>query len=167
MANLLYTFRGVLIVTPWLLLLLVSDILLSFLLPLRRFFPRLAYDIASRIAASVWLSIQHIFTTLNGARITISGDALPRGESAVVVCNHVAWSDFYMVQELAVRAGMLGRCRYFAKAQLKKVPFLGWGLWAMGMPLVSREWARDKGELERVFEGITRWGFPVCMLFPP
>lgn len=43
-----------------------------------------------------------------------------------------------MIQALAMRSGMLGYCRYFAKAQLKKVPLLGWGLMAMGMPLVTR-----------------------------
>lgn len=75
---------------------------------------------------------------LNGAKIIISGDKVPEGESAVVIANHVGWSDFYMIQALALKAKMLGYCRYFAKAQLKKVPLLGWGLMAMGMPLVTR-----------------------------
>ncbi|EME38027.1 hypothetical protein DOTSEDRAFT_75999 [Dothistroma septosporum NZE10] len=59
---------------------------------------------------------------------------------------------------------MLGRCRYFAKSQLKWVPFLGWGLWAMGMPLVSRKWTRDQREMERVFRGILRRRWPVWLV---
>ncbi|KAL9106073.1 MAG: hypothetical protein Q9227_008859 [Pyrenula ochraceoflavens] len=56
---------------------------------------------------------------------------------------------------------MLGRCRYFAKQQLKWVPFLGWGLWAMGMPLISRNWDKDQIELDRVFSG-PKSGWPIC-----
>ena len=57
---------------------------------------------------------------------------------------------------------MLGSCRWFAKQQLKWVPFLGWGLWAMGMPLVSREWTKDKKEMDRVFQGVKQNGSPIC-----
>ena len=82
--------------------------------------------------------IQWFFTSVNGAHITISGDPLVPDESAVVLCNHVGWSDFYMIQACAIKAGMLGGTRYFAKAQLKKVPLLGWGMIAAGMPMVTR-----------------------------
>jgi hypothetical protein len=57
---------------------------------------------------------------------------------------------------------MLGRCRWFAKKEPKWVPFLGWGLWAMGMPLVSRKWMQDKRELRRVFDGVARRKWPIC-----
>lgn len=59
---------------------------------------------------------------------------------------------------------MLGRCRYFAKQQLKWVPFLGWGLWAMGMPLVSRNWMSDQHEMDRVFRGVVQRQWPMCKL---
>lgn len=59
---------------------------------------------------------------------------------------------------------MLGRCRYFAKRQLRMVPFLGWGIWAMGMPMVSRNWLQDKAELDRVFSGIIDSGYPAWLI---
>jgi len=161
-ANIFTHARGVVLVVPWLLYLLLADIALSSLLLLKPFAPDLVYDTSSFIAESVWRWIQAIFERFNGARITYSGDALPRGESAIVVTNHVGWSDFYMIQGLAIRCGMLGRCRYFAKIQLKNVPFLGWGLWAMGFPLVSRNWGKDKHELDRVFSGIVSRKWPTC-----
>ncbi|KAK0632578.1 1-acyl-sn-glycerol-3-phosphate acyltransferase [Immersiella caudata] len=165
MAQLLLThIRGLTIVTPWLLYLLSADALLSFLLPFKLFFPNTVYNLSSRIASSVWRWIQIIFQSLNGAVITTSGDPLPYGESAIVVANHIGWSDFYMIQALAIRSGMLGRCRWFAKIQLRMVPFLGWGLWAMGFPLVSRNWGKDKGELERVFSGITARKWPTWLI---
>jgi 1-acyl-sn-glycerol-3-phosphate acyltransferase len=154
--------RGLILLLPWLAWLLVADVLLSLLLPLKPLLPDAVYDASSAVAWTVWRWIQALFEGANGARVIWSGDALPPGESAVVVANHVGWSDFYMIQSLAVRAGMLGRCRWFAKIQLRWVPFLGWGLWAMGMPMVSRRWMRDKVELDRVFRGIVERKWPVC-----
>ena len=154
--------RGIVITLPWLLYLLLADVLLSLLLPLAIFMPRAVYRASSKLAESVWAWIQLIFVSVNGAHMETSGDLLPEGESAIVVANHVAWSDFYMIQALARQASMLGYCRYFAKSQLKMVPFLGWGLWAMGMPLVSRNWLKDKAELDRVFSGIVNDEFPTC-----
>ncbi|THV77626.1 hypothetical protein D6C84_04850 [Aureobasidium pullulans] len=65
---------------------------------------------------------------------------------------------------MAIRSGMLGRCRWFAKKALKWVPVLGWGLLVMGMPLVSRRWAEDKEEMERLFSGIKEGRWPVWLV---
>jgi hypothetical protein len=121
------TLRGALIVAPWLLHLFVTDIALSALLPVSFFDPITVYHVSSKLAGLVWLGVQVIFTKLNGARITTSGHALPRHESALVIANHVSWTDFYLIQHLAIQAGMLGRCRWFAKQQLKMgaVPRMG------------------------------------------
>ncbi|KAK3392937.1 acyltransferase [Podospora didyma] len=156
--------RGLGIVTPWLIWLLAADVLLSLMLPFKLLFPSAVYHSSGRLASTVWTWIQSIFEVCNGALITISGDKIPSGESAIVVSNHVGWSDFYMIQALAIRAGMLGRCRWFAKIQLRLVPFLGWGLWVMGMPMVSRNWLRDKAELDRVFRGIIERKWPIWLI---
>jgi 1-acyl-sn-glycerol-3-phosphate acyltransferase len=151
-------------VTPWILHLLGTDLLLSLLLPVSIFAPTLAYHVSSRLAYWIWNGIQRIFTRWNGAQITISGHRLPQKESAIVIANHVSWTDFYMIQELALRAGMLPYCRWFAKQQLKWMPFLGWGLWAMGMPLVSRNWDKDQRELQRVFKGPKTYKWPIWLI---
>jgi 1-acyl-sn-glycerol-3-phosphate acyltransferase len=49
----------------------------------------------------------------------MSGDVLPEGESVIVIANYVSWTDFYMIQALAIRSGILGRCRWFAKIELR------------------------------------------------
>jgi Acyltransferase len=154
--------RGVSIVAPWVLHLLATDILLSALLPLSYLFPTLVYNFSSRLASLVWRGIQTIFTKFNRARITVSGTPLPKNESAIVVSNHVSWADFYLIQHLASASGMLGRCRWFSKQQLRWVPFLGWGLWAMGMPMISRDWDKDQRELDRVFKGPKAFRWPMC-----
>ncbi|MCJ1315502.1 hypothetical protein MMC15_000822 [Xylographa vitiligo] len=157
--------RGILLLFPFVIRLFLADAVLSFLLPFSYFFPTGVYDLSSSIAAAVWLHIQSIFTRSNAANITFSGTPLPAHESAIVIANHVSWTDFYMIQALAIRAGMLGRCRWFAKSQLKTVPFLGWGLWAMGMPLVTRDWTHDSQEMDRVFRGIKKYNWPTCRSF--
>lgn len=162
LSSLYSTLRASVFLAPWLLHLALADLCLSAFLPLSAFAPSLTYHLSSSIAASVWLGIQKIFTSVNGARISLSGASLPPAESAIVVANHLSWADFYMIQQLALNAGMLGRCRWFAKQQLKWVPFLGWGLWAMGMPLVSRNWIRDRAEIQRIFGNVVGRRWPVC-----
>lgn len=163
--SLLLRVRSAGAVSAWLIHLFLADLLLSGLLPVSTVLPDLCYDLSSHIAASVWRGVQLIFTRVNGASIAVSGaEQLPHGESAIVISNHVEWTDFYMIQELAIRSGMLGRCRWFAKQQLKWVPFLGWGLWAMGMPLVSRKWMTDQKEMNRVFRGPLERSWPICEL---
>ncbi|KAI1329650.1 1-acyl-sn-glycerol-3-phosphate acyltransferase [Xylariaceae sp. FL0255] len=156
--------RAVVLVTPWVVYLGVADVWLSALLLVKPFAPTLVYHVSSTIAYSVWRWVQHIFEDSNGAKIKFYGDSLPRKESAIVVSNHVTWADFYMIQALAMRSGMLGQCRWFAKIQLRLVPFLGWGLWAMGMPMVSRKWMRDQREMQRVFSGIVDRKWPVWLI---
>ena len=143
-----------------------TDLLLTFLVPLKLVAPTLVYHASSKLAFTVWAYIQFIFTHCNGAEIEVSGDNLPPLESAVVIANHISWTDFYMIQKLAYDSGMLGRCRYFAKQQLRWVPFLGWALWAMGFPLLSRNWQKDQKQLDRMFDGIVEKGWPTCT-FPP
>ncbi|KAI1341484.1 1-acyl-sn-glycerol-3-phosphate acyltransferase [Xylariaceae sp. FL0016] len=156
--------RGVLLVAPWVLWLGVADFGLSLLLPVKIIAPNLTYRLSSWIAYSVWWWVQAIFEKNNGANIRFYGDRLPRKESAIVVANHVSWADFYMIQAMALRSGMLGQCRWFAKIQLRVVPFLGWGLWAMGMPMVSRKWMRDQRELQRVFSGVVDKKWPMWLI---
>jgi 1-acyl-sn-glycerol-3-phosphate acyltransferase len=160
--TILRNIRGFCLITPWLLQLLGTNVLLSLLLPVSFVAPSTIYHVSSRLAYWIWKGVQNIFTRWNGARITTSGDELPQNEAAIVISNHVSWTDFYMIQELAIRANMLPYCRWFAKKQLRWVPFLGWGLWAMGMPLVSRQWDKDRQEMQRVFKGPLVHKWPMC-----
>ena len=146
----------------WIAWLGFTDLLLTLLVPLKLVAPTLVYHASSKLAFAVWSSIQFIFTHCNGAEIEVSGDQLPPLESAIVIANHVSWTDFYMIQKLAYDSSMLGRCRYFAKQQLRWVPFLGWALWAMGFPLLSRNWQKDQKQLDRMFDGVVRRGWPTC-----
>ncbi|PQE04023.1 1-acyl-sn-glycerol-3-phosphate acyltransferase protein [Rutstroemia sp. NJR-2017a BVV2] len=163
-SDVLTSIRGVLLVIPWLLELVLMDVLISLFLPFSYLFPNWVYNASSFIAFTNWNWIQFIFEVFNGGKISISGDVLPEGETAIVIANHVSWTDFYMIQALAIRAGMLSRCRWFAKIELRWVPLLGWGIWGMGMPMVSRNWLKDKKELDRVFAGVVVKKWPQWLI---
>ena len=63
--------------------------------------------------------------------------------------NHLSYGDYYLVQSLAARKGMLGRCRYFVKKQIVwQIPLFGWAFWTLGMILVSRNWTNDSRLIE-------------------
>ncbi|KAL6868966.1 hypothetical protein ACO1O0_000289 [Amphichorda felina] len=132
--SLLSYLRGVALTAPFVAYLSLADAVLSLLLPLKPLAPGVVYEASSSIAWSVWAWIQLIFMRFDGARIFVSGDDLPAG-----------------------------RCRYFAKKQFRLVPFLGWGLWAMGMPMVSRDWVKDRSELDRVFARMVQGRFPTLV----
>ncbi|PSK46191.1 hypothetical protein B9Z65_5159 [Elsinoe australis] len=162
--KLLRTARLLRFLVPWIVHLLLADLALSALLPAATLFPDWTYNVSSRIAEASWRRIQQICEDNNQANIIRSGDDLPHGESAIVIANHVEWTDFYLIQHLAIKAGMLHRCRWFAKRELRWVPFLGWGLWAMGMPLVSRKWTEDKREMDRIFHGVVNRKWPMWLI---
>lgn len=139
-----------------------TDLLHALLLPLKLIAPTPVYHASCKLAFLVSSSIQLIFIHCNGAEISVSGDKLPALESAIVIANHVSWTDFYTIQKLAYDAGMLGRCRYFAKQQLRWLPSLGWALSAMEFPLLSRDWTKDQKQSDRVFAGVVEKGWPTC-----
>ena len=60
------------------------------------------HSFSSFVAFTNWNWIQAIFELINGGKIMMSGDTLPEGESAIVISNHVGWTDFYMIQALAI-----------------------------------------------------------------
>ncbi len=142
----------------------LANLLLTLSLPLYPLLPRKIYDLNSSIAYTVWAFIQHIFEGQHNAKITFSGDYsdLPKQENALVIANHISWTDFYLLQALAQRKGMLSRCRWFAKTQLRWVPLLGWGLLAMKMPMVTRRWTSDRREMEGLFGRIKNEKLPMC-----
>eukprot|EP00835_Amoeboradix_gromovi_P002979 NODE_183_length_15731_cov_0.226778.p5 type:complete len:306 gc:universal NODE_183_length_15731_cov_0.226778:6888-7805(+) len=101
----------------------------------------LFYRINSRIVGFLWGLAQLIFERINGAKVTFSsnvGSFNSDGSSGFIMCNHLSYSDWYLLHAFAIRANILGYLRYFAKDALKYVPLFGWGMWIMGMIFVKR-----------------------------
>ncbi|ORY81901.1 hypothetical protein BCR37DRAFT_398707 [Protomyces lactucae-debilis] len=131
---------------------------------IRPFSRRSCYDINSFIAGNLWRYFQWLFTGPHKARITFSGDALPEGENAIVIANHTSYSDFQLIHSVASSKKMQGRCRYFAKDELKYIPILGWAIYLCDMVLVSRNWITDQKELLNVFGPIRKLRLPMWLI---
>ena len=130
----------------------------------RPFSRTLAYDFNSMTAYALWQYYQWLFQSVHHADVTISGDEVPEGESALIIANHTSYSDFWLVHALARRKGMLGRCRYFAKNELRYVPILGWALLLCDMIMVKRDWQRDYSQLGAMFSGVRKYKLKVWLV---
>jgi len=66
-------------------------------------------------------------------KIDISGDVNSKGWY-LLICNHMSWLDITVLSSLNI----LPAPKFFLKDELKYVPFIGTGAWAMGMPFMKR-----------------------------
>ena len=74
----------------------------------------------------LWLGCPNIM-------VDISGD-LNSKSWYLLICNHTSWLDITVLSSLHA----LPAPKFFLKDELKYVPFIGTGAWAMGMPFMKR-----------------------------
>ncbi|GAA99630.1 uncharacterized protein L969DRAFT_47621 [Mixia osmundae IAM 14324] len=136
---------------------IIANILFTLSLLVLPFSDKLAYECNSSVAGTLWRYMQWLFESRAQAEITFSGDTLPSKESALVISNHLAYSDYYLIHALALRKGMLRYCRYFAKDSLKwTLPIFGLSLKLVGMVMVKRNWTSDAANTRKAFAQLKR-----------
>jgi len=118
----------------------------------------------SRFIIGSWIWIT---TKLYGTRYRITGDAVPDGESAIVMANHQQATDIPVLFTYAMMKGRLGDSKFFAKNQLKLVPFLGIAMLILEHLFLKRNWKEDAPRVVRMFSEIASSGLPVWMLLFP
>lgn len=111
-----------LISLPTTVIVILSGILGNLVQLLTLFVPSrpLSYRINSWIACSIWWMLHHLLFTINSdnkLEIVEDGDAIPKGESALVISNHVSAGDWFLINAVAHRKDMLGNARYFLKVR--------------------------------------------------
>ena len=77
--------------------------------------------------------------------------------SVLVVSNHVAWSDVFLIQSLLVRHGLV--VKFLTKRELLALPIVGLILWAFEFPILRRTRRGGRGggadrDRERDFEAL-------------
>ncbi|WVQ93203.1 hypothetical protein IAU59_000267 [Kwoniella sp. CBS 9459] len=134
----------------------IADLLLLVALVIKPFSEAKSWALACWTGERFWTYMQkHWELNLNAKpAVEVTGDEIPKGESAFVLCNHLGYSDYYLIQYLSSRAGMLGQSRYFVKKEILRIPFFGLAFWAFGMILISRNWTSDQRLLEQTFSRI-------------
>lgn len=92
---------------------------------------------------------------------------MPKGERALVICNHRTSLDWWWLWSWFWRQGRMQDERIVLKAPLRGAPGLGWGLQAVGPFFLSRRWAQDESYLKRALEyvGLVKTS-PQILLFP-
>lgn len=105
----------------------------------RRWYTGRAFRIGARILVAVnpWWSIE------------VVGTLPPRSsEPFVAVCNHESLADILLVGTLPFDM------KWLSKAQIARIPILGWMMWMAGDIIVDRSDARSRGES---FDRMAAW----------
>ncbi|CAO0791885.1 unnamed protein product [Mucor circinelloides] len=131
---------------------------------LRPFSERLMVRINSKLVGTVWKVMQYVFERRKKAHITFSGDKIPYKENALILANHQAWTDIYLIHSVANRRDMLYNCKYFVKDSIKYLPFFGWGMWLAGFIYVRRNWTQDQKKIQATFSTMKRLETPAWII---
>lgn len=133
--------------------------------PLRLFAPRLSHRLNCLASEYAWNLCQYMVEGQDNAKISLSGlEDIPREESAIVICNHAYFGDFYLIHALATKRGMLPSCRYFIKDSIKYIPVFGWGMKLCNFPFLKRNWARDSARITQVLDMFINYKLPVWLI---
>jgi len=106
------------------------------------------------LASLYWGYLVFIVEKINGIQVSFSGDKLPRGENALIICNHQNIGDIPALMSLAQRCGRLGDMKWFVKDIIKYVPGPGWGMLFLDCIFLKRNWLSDRGKIEATFHNI-------------
>ncbi|WWC91203.1 uncharacterized protein L201_006145 [Kwoniella dendrophila CBS 6074] len=147
----------------------IANICLLFALIVKPFSENKSWKFACWTGDWFWTYMQnHWENTLNAKdAVEVTGDEIPKGESAFVITNHLGYSDYYLFQYQSSRAGMMGSSRYFVKKEILKIPCFGLAFWTMGMILVSREWTNDQRLIEQAFSRVKKNAHPCWIILCP
>jgi lysophosphatidic acid acyltransferase/lysophosphatidylinositol acyltransferase len=102
---------------------------------------------------------------LLGIKLDVRG-VMPPAEGALVIPNHLThdWVPMYM---MGYRINTLPYVRTVIKKAVSYIPGLGWGMWALYWPFVSRDFNKDEIVLKKLFGSYERHGLPVqTWLYP-
>jgi len=110
--------------------------------------------VASAIAHFYWTYMLKNLEIWGRWEVEISGDAIPMRESAFIIANHRWGLDWLMIFTVAARKGRLGVMKLFAKDSIKWIPGIGWGLWLLDFPFLSRNWTNDVRTIDRTFQSL-------------
>jgi 1-acyl-sn-glycerol-3-phosphate acyltransferase len=128
-------------------------------------FSRPAFRRLNRGCANLWwgwcvTSARRMF----GFEVEITGDDVPAGDDAIILCNHQSMSDIPVLFELAWRKRRLGDLKWYVKDVLKYVPGIGWGMLFLDCLFIKRAWTADKDKITSTFRRIVSDRVPIWIV---
>jgi 1-acyl-sn-glycerol-3-phosphate acyltransferase len=115
-------------------------------------------------ARSIWGWWVLMAERQNRIQVRITGDEIPRRENALLLPNHQSMADVMLLMCFAWRCKRLGDMKFFVKDVVKWFPGFGWGMKFLDCVFVKRDWAKDKGGIERLFEKYKREDIPIFLV---
>lgn len=157
----LHTIGFVLVLIPAISLANVCQVLSLLVYP---FSKRLFRVINYNLAGGWWYLLVHWMYRVQGLKVTQTGDAIPFGAQAMVVCNHQTMPDIPVLLTLSEKSGCVGGMRFFVKHALKYTPFIGWGMLFLDMIFVKRAWAKDRDFIYKMFANLRTYTLPIWVI---
>ncbi|MFO0726327.1 MAG: lysophospholipid acyltransferase family protein [Myxococcota bacterium] len=161
------TVRGVLVTLFLALVLAFGNLLQLLTLPLLPLSRTLFLRANGAIVQGLMSKLGGLAERLHRLRVVLSGAQLPPSENALVLVNHQCAIDINCVFSFAYRHGRLGDLRWFAKAALRNMPGIGWGLRFLDTIFVTRRWETDARTIAEVFARMQGSRLPFWLLLFP
>ena len=117
------------------------------------------------IQGSFLVHFPFFIETALGIKLDVRG-TMPPAEGALVIANHLThdWVPMYMI---GFRIHTLAYVRTVIKKVVSYIPGMGWGMWALYWPFVSRDFNKDEAVLKKLFAAYERHNLPVqTWLYP-
>ena len=126
--------------------------------------PKLFRSINTWFARSIWGIWIVMAEKLARMDVKFTGDDIPRGENAVLMCNHQSMADILLIICFAWRCGRLGNLKFFVKDEFKYVPGPGWGMLFLDCIFVKRNWTQDKAGILALFAKFIKHRIPIFLI---
>ncbi|CAM9676502.1 unnamed protein product [Choristocarpus tenellus] len=118
--------------------------------------------------AYLWFALaSYLLENLCGIKVKLSGDVVPCGESAVLVCNHRCRIDWMFMWCMCLRHGQLSGLKIVLKDDLKSVPGFGWAMQMFLFIFLARDRRRDVVHIRRVARYLNHHKVPTALLIFP
>ena len=109
--------------------------------------PKMFRRVNTFIALLIWGWWAWTLDRVIGLKIRYSGDAVPIGESSIVVANHQGMTDIMALICFAFRQECVQYTKWMVKDALKFVPAIGWGMLFIDCVFLKRNWAQDRSSI--------------------
>jgi 1-acyl-sn-glycerol-3-phosphate acyltransferase len=121
---------------------------------------------AKRGLRPFWWGLRFLCFVTQAPKVLLKGAFPSKAMRALVLSNHQSYVDVILLVLLAQKQGAADGMYWFAKAELKHLPIIGWGF-ALSRPVfLERNWAKDQFLVDKALLSVKACTRFWLMLFP-
>mmetsp|Transcript_11986 Transcript_11986/g.17293 ORF Transcript_11986/g.17293 Transcript_11986/m.17293 type:complete len:382 (+) Transcript_11986:82-1227(+) len=129
---------------------------------------RVCYRQWSGFIAKMWFSFAtFLLEEVGGVEVVLSGDTLPFGEPAMIICNHRTRIDWMFMWSLCLRLGILDSMKIVLKDSLKSIPGFGWAMQSFMFLFLARDKSVDLQHMSDVLNYHVSNDMPLSLILFP